>query len=303
MNRMVNRASHLLAGIIRKVWFLFPNDALYLRIIYRLEMGHQLDLKNPKTFTEKLQWLKVYDRKPEYTNMVDKIKVKEYVSNIIGEEYIIPTLGVWNCFDEIDFNTLPSQFILKTNHGSGGSDVVICEDKEEFDRASAKRLLDNSLKRNGYNKYREWPYKNVERRVFAEKLLVEDDGKSQKKHDLTDYKFFCFDGEPKYCQVIKDRRAKETIDFFDMEWNHQDFVGLNPSASFSDIQPSKPANFEKMQEIAKKLSHGIRFVRIDLYEVGGRVFFSEITFYPASGYGRFKPKEYDAVLGQMLHLS
>lgn len=300
---MFKKPGPLMAGLIRKFWFLFPNDALFLKIIYRFQMGHKLDLNNPQSFTEKLQWLKIHDRKPEYTNMVDKIKAKEYVAKVIGKEYIIPTLGIWNHFDEIDFSLLPQQFVMKTTHGSGGSDVVICTDKDSFDKSSAKKIIESSLRRNGFNKYREWPYKNVERKILAEQLLVEKDNNGDSKQDITDYKFYCFNGKPTYCQVIKNRRTKETIDFFDMEWKHQNFVGLTPSASYSEVPPLKPVNYDKMQEIARKLSQNIQFVRIDLYEVGDRVFFSEITFYPASGYGRFTPKEYDMILGKMIHLS
>lgn len=299
----LKRPGHTLAGLVRKLWFLFPDDAQYLKMVYRLEMGHKLDLDHPQTFTEKLQWLKIHDRKPEYTLMVDKITAKEYVAEKIGEQYIIPTLGVWNHFDDIDFTQLPQQFVLKTNHGSGGSDVVICRDKDKLDMKAARQLLENSLKRNGYNKYREWPYKNVERKIFAEQLLVDYDDKGLRREELTDYKFYCFNGEPKFCQVIKDRKSKETIDFFDMEWNHQEFYGLNPKAKQAKEIPTRPRNLRQMADIARTLSANLTFCRIDLYEVSDREYFGEITFYPSSGFGTFTPDKYNDVLGKMVSLS
>ena len=289
-----------MAGLVRKYWYRFPDDEKYLKLVYRLEMGHKLDLDNPKTFTEKLQWLKLYDRKPEYTRMVDKITAKEYVASIIGDEYIIPTLGVWNHFDEIDFSLLPDKFVLKTNHGSGGGGVVICRDKATFDFDAARRRLEGGLRGNTYNKYREWPYKNIEPKIFAEKLI---ENESFKTKALADYKFYCFNGEPKYCQVIQDRSSKETIDFFDMEWQHQPFVGLNPGVRNAKVLPAKPAYFSKMVTIARQLSAGKTFSRIDLYELGDKTFFGEITLYPASGIGSFRPGDYDGILGKMLQLS
>ena len=297
--KILSYLGHTLAGLMRKIWFLFPNDELYLRIIYRLEMGHRLDLKNPQTFTEKIQWLKLYDRKPEYTRMVDKITAKEYVSEIIGKEYIIPTLGVWDHFDDIDFSILPDAFVLKTNHGSGGSDVVICRDKTNFDYLGAKRKLERSLKGNCYRRYREWPYKNIVPRIFAEELLDVGGGKH---NDITDYKFFCFNGEPKYCQVIQDRHSKETIDFFDMGWRHKEFIGLNPKAVPAEIVPECPKTLNRMIDIARKLSIGKNFARIDLYEVGDTCYFGEITLYPASGFGVFKPAESDKKIGKILEI-
>jgi len=148
-----------LASILRRLSFMFKDDEFYLKLIYLFELHKWPDLKNPKTFNEKLQWLKLHDRRPEYTTMVDKYAVKEYVARIIGDEHIIPTLGVWNSFDEIDFNKLPNQFVLKTTHGGGGMAVVICKDKNNFNRQRAKQILDKSLKSDIYTNYREWPYK------------------------------------------------------------------------------------------------------------------------------------------------
>ena len=302
MQQIIKRLSHpghALAGLVRKFWFVFKNDEMFLKLIYFLEMGHRLNLKCPMLFTEKIQWLKLYDRKPKYTLLVDKLSAKGIVSEIIGKEYIIPTIGSWVSFDEIDFSSLPEKFVLKTNHGSGGGGVVICRDKMAFDFDAARKILDGGLRGNTYNKYREWPYKNVKSKIFAEQLLEIED---EKHTDISDYKFFCFNGEPKYCQVIQDRSSKETIDFFDMEWNHQDFIGLNPKAIHADTMPARPKTLSKMIDIARKLSAGKSFARVDLYEVGSSCYFGEITLYPASGLGKFTPKSTDRLLGEMLQL-
>ena len=289
---------HALAGLMRKYWYYFPNDERYLKLIYFLEMGHRLDLDNPKLFTEKLQWLKLYDRNPEYIQMVDKITAKEYVADIIGAHYIIPTLGVWQHFDEIDFNKLPSRFVLKTNHGSGSNGIIVCKDIETFDYEYARMKLECELCSNTYNKYREWPYKCIEPKIFAEAFLEEggSDG------SLTDYKFYCFNGKVHYCQVIKNRLSNETIDFFDMDWKHQEFIGLNPNAVHSEVIIKKPANFQTMMDFAGILSKHLSFARIDFYYTNNQVYFGEITFYPASGLGKFTPSRYDKILGEMIEL-
>lgn len=295
--RRMAKIGHLFAGVIRKIWFLFPNDKLYLQIIYFLEMGHVLNLKKPSKFTEKIQWLKIYDRKPVYTFVVDKITAKEYVANIVGSRFIIPNLGVWNNFDDIDFSLLPQKFVLKTNHGSASGGVLICKDKTTFNITEAKKKLEKGLRYNAYYKYREWPYKNIKPKIFAEELL-----EMEKDEELIDYKFFCFNGEPKFCQVIKDRRTKETIDFFDMEWKHLDFIGLNPKAEFSKIPPQRPTTLPQMIEVARKLSTLAAFCRVDMYETGDTCYFGEITLYPASGIGKFNPITVDEMMGSMLSL-
>lgn len=272
-------------------------DKQYLKWMFRLQMGYKLDLDNPKTFCEKIQWLKLYNRKPEYTQMVDKYEVKKYVANIIGEEYIIPTLGVWDRFDDIDLGKLPNQFVLKTTHGGGNTGVVIYRDKSKLDKDAARKRLNKSLRMSIYDRLKEWPYKDVERRIIAEEYL-ECIGDT----DLVDYKFYCFNGQPLYCQVIKDRNSKETIDFFDQEWNHQVFYGLNPKAKQSSYPIDRPINYDKMVEVASKLSHNIPFARVDLYNIEGKIYFGEITFFPASGFGVFTPSEWDRKLGDLIKL-
>lgn len=259
-------------------------------------MGRKLDLKNPKTFSEKLQWLKLYDRKPIYTTMVDKYAVKQYVAEKIGKEYVIPTLGVWNTVEEIEWDKLPNQFVLKVTHDSGG--VVICKDKSSFDFDSAKSILQKALKHDYYYSHREWPYKDVPHRIIAESYMQS----KPDVNDLPDYKWYCFNGEPKFCQVIQNRHSSETIDFFDIEWQHQEFVGLNPVAQKAVEIPQRPKDLESQIKIAKTLSKGIAYCRIDLYEINDLEYFGEITFYPMSGMGVFKPDQYNEILGAMLKL-
>lgn len=275
-------------------------DRQFLKIAYFILTRKRLNLDNPQTFTEKIQWLKLYNRKPEYTTMVDKYAVKQYVANIIGEEYIIPTLGVWNRFDDIDFSKLPQQFVLKTTHGGGSNGVVICKDKSSFNKKAAKKTLNNSLKEDIYDMLREWPYKDVPKRIIAEKFMAPE--KSPAPKDLPDYKFFCFNGEPKYCQVIRDRHTKETIDFYDMDWNHMPFVGLNPIACNGLTSVVRPKSFDEMKDICRKLSKDIPFVRVDLYVIDDKNYFGELTFYPASGIGVFTPEEWNGKLGDLLTL-
>ena len=296
-----------LSTIVVSLGALLP-DKLYLKLLYRLKMGYWPNLRNPKTFSEKLQWLKLYDHNPKYTAMVDKIMAKEYVSKIIEDKYIIPTIGVWSNFDEIDFEKLPERFVLKTNNGGGNNGVVICKDKTCFDIEKARVKLTKSMKQNIYKTHREWPYKNVKSKIFAEKFLEEI--KSPNKRDLDDYKWYCFNGEPKYCQVIQGRSTRETIDFFDLNWNHQEFVGLQSVAGVTlgnvfrnaEILPSRPTCLEEQIEIARQLSKELPFSRIDLYEVNENVYFGEITFFPLSGFGEFNPKQYNLLLGEMLTL-
>lgn len=275
----------------------YLSDSIYLRALYKIRMGHKMNLKNPKTFQEKIQWLKINYRKPEFTVMVDKYAVKEFVAKKIGKEYIIPTIGVWNRVEDINIEELPNKFVLKTTHGGGGGGVIICRDKSKFDMNKVLPRLNSLLKLNIYKNYREWPYKDVPRRIIAEKFL-----ETSESTDLTDYKIFCFNGKPKYIQVIKDRNTVETIDFFDTHWVHQPFVGLNPKCKNAKIEPHKPSNLEEMIYIAEKLSKDIPFVRVDLYNIDSKVYFGELTFYPASGIGKFSPDEWSLKLGDLLQL-
>lgn len=300
INLLMHKRGEFFASILMNLNFLF-SDKLYLSLLFRCKMGYWMDWKNPKTFSEKLQWLKLYDRKPEYTIMVDKYAVKEYVAKIIGEEYIIPTLGVWDRPEDIDWDSLPQKFVLKTTHGGGGSGVVICKDKTTFDKNDAIAKLKKSLDECIYKSLREWPYKNVDRRVIAE-VLLEETNPATNNPNLPDYKFYCFNGVPTYCQVIRDRRSKETIDFYDMEWIHMPFVGLNPVKTNGLNPVAEPICLHEMIDICRNLSSGIPFSRIDLYVIDDKIFFGEITFFPYSGMGMFTPIEWNYKLGGMIKL-
>ena len=296
-------------SLVANLLFWLPDEP-YLRLRFRFKMGYWPNLTNPHTFVEKINWLKLHDRKPEYSMMVDKYAVKEYVASKIGGEYIIPTLGVWKEPEDIDFDALPNQFVLKTTHGGGSGGVVVCKDKNTLDKGKVIMRLRDSMDSDIYRNLREWPYKNVKKRVIAEKFMIPKEKENDHTYDLTDYKFFCFGGEPCYCQVIRDRHTRESIDFYDMEWNHQSFVGLNPKAPdgtpaiANGITPvGKPKRLETMKEICRSLSANIPFLRVDLYVIDGKVYFGELTFYPASGIGFFKPKEWDEKLGNLIDIN
>lgn len=284
-----------MASIISNFFRWLP-DATYLKLLYRFKMGHRLDLKNPQTFTEKLQWLKLYNRKLEYTKMVDKYAVKEYVAKIIGEEYIIPTLGVWDKPEDIDWDSLPNQFVLKTTHGGGGGGVVICKDKATFDKTAAIAKLKESMTSDIYSGLREWPYKNVPKRIIAEKFMAPE--KSPAPKDLLDFKFFCFNGEPKFLYVSDS--PSHSLAFLNTDWTLTDF-GRDDYHPLNKI-PKKPENLEEMLAIARKLSAGIPHVRVDLYNIDKHIYFGELTLYTGSGYIPFNPKEYDGKLGDLLTL-
>lgn len=293
----IRHPKYILAGLWARIGSSVPDD-LYLKVRYRLIMGEKLNLKNPQTFSEKLQWLKLYDRKQEYTKMVDKYAVKEYVASIIGSDYIIPTLGIWDNPDDIEWDRLPEKYVLKTTHGGGSKGVVICKNKATFDKQAAIRRLKKNMVESDWQIQKEWPYKNVPKRIIAEKYIES----VTETRDLLDYKWFCFNGEPKYCQVIQNRTTDESIDFFDINWNHQEFIGLNPKAHPATYPVSRPKHLDTQIRIARKLSTDIPYSRIDLYEVGEMTYFGEITFYPLSGMGKFFPEKYNEILGQMIIL-
>lgn len=267
------------------------SDKFYLSVLWKMKMGYELDWKHPKKFNEKLQWLKLYDRKPIYTIMVDKYRVKQWVVNKIGEQYVNSTLAVYNAVDEINLDELPEQFVLKCNHDSGS--VVICKDKASFDLETAKRKLDAAMKKNFYWEAREWPYKNVQHVILADGYLDDHLG-----DELRDYKFYCFNGEPKivYC-TNKGRDIYEN--FYDMDFNPIDI-----SHGFRRFEPeiTKPDGFETMKKNAALLSAGIPFVRVDFNEVEGQVLFGEFTFFDWAGFCKIQPKEWDDILGDWIKL-
>lgn len=287
----------MVRSVLIKLLRLLPDKA-YLSIKFRKEFGRWPNWDNPQTYSEKLQWLKLYDRRPEYTMMVDKYAVKKYVADIIGEEYVIPTLGVWDKPEEIEWDKLPNQFVLKTTHGGGNDGVVICRDKKTFDRQKAICLLNENMKTDLYVVWREWPYKNVPKRVLAEQYI---EPRSDIK-DLSDYKFFCFDGVVKGLFVATERQnpnEEVKFDFFDADFNHLPFRQGHDHAK---VTPKKPTNFELMKKLAAQLSQSMPHVRVDLYDLGDKVLFGELTLFHFSGMVPFEPEEWDFKFGNLISL-
>lgn len=283
----MNKVADLLARMIP--------DRTFLKIKFRLKMGRKLDLKNPQTFNEKLQWLKLYDRNPLYTTLVDKQEVKKYITEKIGAEYVIPTLGVWDRPEDIDFDSLPNQFVMKCTHDSGG--LVICKDKSKLDVEQVKKKMAKTLKLKYYYMHREWPYKNVKPKIFAEKYM------EQKQEDgqecLTDYKFFCFDGKVKVMYIANEKATPPSTDYFDVDFNHIDLITRDKNAP---VPPAKPEQFEKMVELAEKLSQGIPCVRVDFYYVNKQIYFGEFTFFHNAGFCSLKPYNWETTLGSWIKL-
>lgn len=278
------------------------SDKAYIELVYYLKTSNRLNLTNPITFNEKLQWLKLFDHNPEYTRMVDKYDAKLWVSEKIGNEvgkilHIVPTYGVWDDFDKINFDNLPNQFVLKCTHDSGS--ICICREKNTFDIEKAKKKIAKRMKRNGYWYAREWPYKNVKPRIIAEKYLYDTDNVEK---GLIDYKFYCFNGEPKFLYVSEgaESHTTEKISYVSFEWKKTEFERTDYRPF--EILPPKPMHFEKMIEYARKLSDNVPFLRVDFYEVNGEMYFSELTFFPAGGYAPFSPPEYDRKVGEWLQL-
>ena len=281
--------------LAQKGFYKNMSDETFLRMQFRNVFGRELDLDSPSTYSEKLQWLKLYDRNPRYTELVDKYEVKKIVGESIGNEYIIPTLGVWNRFDEIDFYKLPQKFVLKCTHDSGG--LIICNDKEKLDIVAAKRKIEKCLKNDYYMQNREWPYKNVKPRIIAEQYMVDESG-----YELKDYKIFCFNGKAKAMFIATDRGDTNTetkFDFYDMEFNHLPLINGHPN---SMVEIKKPKCLDHMIELAEKLSQGIPQVRVDFYEIDGKVYFGEITFFHWSGFKKFEPEEWDYKFGSWIDL-
>lgn len=273
----------------------FIDDESYVRWKYFLNFRKKLNLNNPKTYNEKLQWLKINDKHEEYTMMVDKWEAKKYVASIIGEDHLIPTIGVYDSFDEIVFNELPNQFVMKCTHNSGG--IFICKDKSSFDINRAKCQINKWLKKNPYWKNREYPYKNVKPRIIIEQYMEDESG-----YELKDYKFFCFNGKVKCLFVASDRgrKGEETkFDFLDLDWNLLPFTNGHPNSKKEII---KPDNFDEMIKISEALSKGIPHVRVDLYNINGKIYFGELTFFHWSGLTPFVPDKWDSVFGSWLEL-
>lgn len=290
---LIKNPKAILLGIMRHTASIWP-DKLYLKIVYPLHMGKPLNLRNPRSFTEKLNWLKVNLKNDTYSQLVDKYEVKKFVTERLGgEEHVIKTYGVWNNFDEIDFDKLPNQFVLKTTNGGGNTSVVICKDKTKLNIGECrKKLVLIPGKRFLWS--REYPYYNVVPRIIAEEFIETEDD------ELSDYKIFCFNGEPKFLFVGTERQKKGTevkFDYFDIDFKH---LPIKNGHENSSHQIPRPKNYDGMLEIAKKLSTGFPHVRVDLYNVNGKIYFGEMTFFHFAGFVPFEPEEWDEKFGAML---
>lgn len=293
MKKLIKKAGSIFCTLAYSGLLNWMPDESYLKLRFRAELGMKLNLKNPRTYNEKLQWLKIHNRRPEYTRMVDKYEAKQYIAELIGEEYIIPTLGVWDSFDEINFDALPDQFVLKTTHDSGG--VVICKGKRKLDFKEARRTLERHRRRNYFYWGREWPYKNVKPRIMAEQYMVDKSGE-----DLKDHKFYCFNGKMKLFMLVDHPTDTHfaVYHFWDREGN---VVPIEWGCESIAIPPM-PKEFEKMVEIAEQLSKGIPHVRVDLLYVNHKMYVGELTFFDGSGFEEIKPIEWDYQMGEWLQL-
>lgn len=272
------------------------DDKAYLQKLYRAKMGQPLNLDNPQLFSEKLQWLKLNDRNPLYTQLVDKYRAREYIAEKLGEEYLIPLLGVWDDPEDIDFDALPDQFVLKCNHNSG-TGMCICRDKSKLDYEAVRRELRKGLQENFFLKAREWPYKDVPRKIICEQYMTDGSG----KEELTDYKFFCFHGQVKCFKVDFDRFLDHRANWYDRN-RHLIPCGEISCPPCYEKQISFPENLQQMIDAAETLSSGIPFVRVDLYSANEKIYFGELTIFPACGWGRFTDDQWDCVMGQWLHI-
>lgn len=268
-------------------------DKPYVKWIFKGKLGYKINLDKPVTFNEKLNWLKLYNRQPLYTQLADKFAVKSYVKGIIGEQYVVKNLGVWESFDEIDFDSLPNSFVLKCTHDSSGA--IICRDKTVFDKESAKKRIEKTLSMNYFYACREWPYKNIPPRIIADEFLDDYSGK-----ELNDYKFWCFDGVPTYMYcTVKTNREGIYENFYDMNFNP---VKIDHGWPRRSEEFDKPASFEEMKKLAQTLSKGIPFVRVDFFYVDGKVYFGEFTFFDWGGMQPFGSYEQDLELGKLIQL-
>ncbi len=296
---IVNALKHpnyILAGLWARIGTIIP-DNNYLKLRYWFIMGRRLNLKDPKMYNEKINWLKIYNRNPLYPKLVDKFEVKMYVRSIIGEEEVIPTYGIWNSFDEIDFDRLPNQFVLKSTNGGGGTGVVICKDKASFDKVRAKYKIENSMHFN-WRYEREWVYRDIKPRIIAEEYMFNEDGS-----DLVDWKIHCFNGEPKLLFYASDRYTpgeKLKFDWYDMDLNHLPVKSKGYANANKVLEPFP--EWEQMKEVARKLSQGIPYVRVDLYLINHKIYFGELTFFHDGGAVALEPKECEYTFGSWIEL-
>lgn len=295
MNRIkmiINNPRTIYLYLASKGLLKWMDDSNYLKLIFKVRMGYKLNLEHPETFSEKLQWIKINKRESSWTKMVDKYEVREYIAQSIGEKYLIPLLGVYDSFDKIEFDKLPEKFVLKCTHDSGG--LIICKDKNKFDKNYAKKKIDKCLKKNYFYWGREWPYKNVKPRIVCEEFI------SDSKDSPDDYKVLCFNGKAKLIELHRGRFDKHTQDFYDIKWNK---TSISQDGITSDIIYEKPKELDEMIRLSEKLAQGIPHVRIDWYIVNGKLYFGEITFFDGSGLDPFDNLEDDYLLGSWINLN
>lgn len=291
----IENPQYFITSPAAKGWLNWVPDSLYLKVLYRVIMGRKLNLRNPREYNEKLQWLKLNDRKPEYSTMVDKYEVRGYIEDLLGDKYLIPCLGIYDSVDDIDIDALPDRFVLKCTHDSGS--VEICKDKSSFDIEGARHRLSQAMKRNYYATYREWPYKYVKPRIIAEGYLEGDGG------DLKDYKVMCFNGEAKIIEVHENRFVEgkvHTQTFYDREWN---IVPLTQVETVTVDRPSeRPRQLEEILRLSELIAKNMYHARIDWYIEGDKIYFGEITFFDGSGFESFSTPEMERMLGDMIKL-
>ena len=291
----IENPQYFITSPAAKGWLNWVPDSLYLKVLYRVIMGRKLNLRNPREYNEKLQWLKLNDRKPEYSTMVDKYEVRGYIEDLLGDKYLIPCLGIYDSVDDIDIDALPDRFVLKCTHDSGS--VEICKDKSSFDIEGARHRLSQAMKRNYYATYREWPYKSVKPRIIAEGYLEGDGG------DLKDYKVMCFNGDAKIIEVHENRFVEgkvHTQTFYDREW---EIVPLTQVETVTVDRPGeRPRQLDEILRLSELIAKDMYHARIDWYIEGDKIYFGEITFYDGSGFESFSTPEMERMLGDMINL-
>ena len=272
----------------------FIPDKLHLKCLFKKHMNTKLNLSNPKTFSEKLQWLKLYNRNPDYTVMVDKVAVKQYIADKLGSEFIIPTIGVYNSVEEIPFDDLPEKFVIKCTHDSGS--LFICDKNSDIDINSIKKDLSKHMQMNHFWYSREWPYKNIKPKIIIEEFISDEKGRSP-----ADYKFFCFNGKMEIFKIDYNRFSNHISNYYSKDLNYLDFHEKT-FLSTSDIKLNLPEKFNEMVTVAEKLSEGIPFLRVDLYYTNSKIYFGELTFFPHSGILPYTNNG-DLMMGNILDLS
>ncbi len=292
--KIINNPKLIIVALIANKYFYWLNDEKFIKVVYYLRMNKRLNLDNPRSFNEKIQWLKINDRQKIYTALADKFQVREYISDKVGEKYLIPLIDNYVDPNEIDFSNLPNSFVLKTTHDSGG--VIICNNKTKFNEFAAKKKLSKLLNNNFYYKGREWPYKNIEPKIICEEFLMDESGLQ-----LKDYKIFCFDGEPKYIQVDIDRLTNHRRNIYDLDWNLLNLGICYPTDPQYKIP--MPKCLDKMLLLSKKLSEGLKHLRVDLYINTNKIYVGELTLYHGSGFEKFNPEEYENIFGDLLKIN